>query len=97
MKLNRQKLPMHKQLALPALHAKKDVFVEWPLGNGLAEAEELAALAKKQGVKTVVGLQGRLQPPIVKVWHSEPPPIVWKYADAGFRPKRSSNPVPLAV
>lgn len=58
---------MHKRLTLPALLAKKDVFVEWPLGNGLAEAEEMAALAKKQGVKTYVGLQARVQPFIVKV------------------------------
>ena len=58
--------PYHKRLALPALHAKKSVFVEWPLGNGLQEAEELAALAKKQGVKTAVGLQVRLIPSIQK-------------------------------
>lgn len=58
--------PYHKQLALPALHAKKSVFVEWPLGNGLIEAEELAALAKKQGVKTAVGLQARLLPSVQK-------------------------------
>ena len=58
--------PLHKQLALPALHAKKSVFVEWPLGNGLQEAEELASLAKKQGVKTAVGLQARLLPSIQK-------------------------------
>ncbi|KAL8915937.1 MAG: hypothetical protein Q9208_008779 [Pyrenodesmia sp. 3 TL-2023] len=45
------KLPLHKQLTMPALHAKKDVFVEWPLGASLAEAEEMNALAKKQGVK----------------------------------------------
>ncbi len=58
--------PLHKQLAIPALHAKKSVFVEWPLGNGLQEAEELAALAKKQGVRTAVGLQVRLIPSVQK-------------------------------
>ncbi|KAL8934218.1 MAG: hypothetical protein Q9216_006021 [Gyalolechia sp. 2 TL-2023] len=61
------KTPMHKRLAMPALHAKKDVFIEWPLANGLAEAQELAALAKKQGVKTYVGLQARVQSVMVKV------------------------------
>ncbi|KAL8972463.1 MAG: hypothetical protein Q9197_002756, partial [Variospora fuerteventurae] len=61
------KVPMHKQLAMPALHAKKNVFVEWPLGANLAEAEEMAALAKKQGVKTYVCLQARCQPAFVKV------------------------------
>ena len=61
------KTPLHKQLAIPALKAKKQVFVEWPLGNGLAEAKELASLAKEQGVKTVVGLQARRTPVITKV------------------------------
>lgn len=59
-------VPYHKQLALPALHAKKSVFVEWPLATGVQEAEELAALAKKQGVKTAVGLQVRLLPSVRK-------------------------------
>lgn len=58
---------MHKQLTLPALKAKKDVFVEWPLASNLADAEEMAALAKKQGVKTWVGLQARMQPAMLKV------------------------------
>ncbi|KAL8862253.1 MAG: hypothetical protein Q9178_001262 [Gyalolechia marmorata] len=60
------KVPMHKQLTLPALKAKKDVFVEWPLGNGLKEAQEMAALAREQGVKSFVGLQARMQPAFVK-------------------------------
>lgn len=58
---------MHKQLSIPALRAKKDIFVEWPLASSLADAEEMAALAKKQGVKTWVGLQARMQPAMVKV------------------------------
>ena len=49
----------HYQLAKPALLAKKNVFVEWPLGTNLAESEELAALAKENGVRTIVGLQAR--------------------------------------
>ncbi len=58
---------MHKQLSMPALQAKKDIFVEWPLASNLADAEEMAASAKKQGVKTWVGLQARMQPAMVKV------------------------------
>ncbi len=61
------KVPLHKQMALPALKAKKPVYVEWPLGVSLAEAEELAAVAKKQGVKTVMGLQNRQAPVMLKV------------------------------
>ena len=61
------KVPLHKQLTLPALVAKKDVFVEWPLGNGVQEAQEMADIAKKMGVRTFVGLQLRMQPTYVKV------------------------------
>lgn len=61
------KVPMHHQLTMPALRAKKDVFVEWPLGANLAQAEEMTALAKEQGVKTVVGLQARQQGVFLKV------------------------------
>ena len=34
-----------------ALDAGKHVFCEWPLGNGLREAEELAALANAKNVR----------------------------------------------
>jgi predicted dehydrogenase len=40
------------------------VYCEWPLGNGLAEAEELAELARAQGVHAVVGLQARFNPAV---------------------------------
>src|SRR5437867_8136362 len=47
------KVPYHLELATAALDAGKAVYCEWPLGNGLQEAETLAALAKKQGVLAV--------------------------------------------
>jgi predicted dehydrogenase len=53
------KVPYHLELATAALEAGKAVYCEWPLGNGLHEAETLAALAKKQGVLAVAGLQAR--------------------------------------
>ena len=52
---------------MPALKAKKDVYVEWPLGKDLEQAEEMTALAKSQGVKTVVGLQARQSLVVLKV------------------------------
>ncbi|KAF8253673.1 NAD(P)-binding protein [Wilcoxina mikolae CBS 423.85] len=52
----------HYALIKPALEAGKMAFVEWPLGANLGEAEELARLAEEKGVKTVVGLQGRVDP-----------------------------------
>ncbi|MFH8409382.1 Gfo/Idh/MocA family protein [Streptomyces sp. NPDC018019] len=58
------KVPHHRELALAALDAGKMVLSEWPLGNGLAETEELAAVAETRGVRTFVGLQARSAPPI---------------------------------
>src|SRR5438105_793346 len=43
------KVPHHFELVSAALNAGKAVYCEWPLGNGLKEAEALAALAKKKG------------------------------------------------
>jgi hypothetical protein len=53
------KVPYHFELASAALAAGKAVYCEWPLGNGLKEATQLAALAKKKGVLAVAGLQAR--------------------------------------
>ncbi len=61
------KVPYHLELATAALKAGKAVYCEWPLGNGLKEAETLAALAKKQGVLAVAGLQARSAPSVAYV------------------------------
>src|SRR3954469_19541783 len=61
------RVPYHLELATAALEAGKAVYCEWPLGNGLREAETLAALAAKQGVLAVAGLQARSAPPVAYV------------------------------
>src|SRR5436305_1368555 len=61
------KVPYHLELATAALEAGKAVYCEWPLGNGLNEAETLAALARKQGVLAVAGLQARSAPAVAYV------------------------------
>jgi predicted dehydrogenase len=61
------KVPYHLELASAALGAGKAVYCEWPLGNGLDEAETLAALAKGRGVLAVAGLQARSAPPVAYV------------------------------
>src|SRR6266487_222976 len=61
------KVPYHLELATAALDAGKAVYCEWPLGNGLNEAEILAALAKKKGVLAVAGLQARSAPSVAYV------------------------------
>ena len=61
------KVPYHLELATAALGAGKAVYCEWPLGNGLNEADTLAALARKKGVLAVAGLQGRSAPSVAYV------------------------------
>ena len=61
------KVPHHFELATAALNAGKAVYCEWPLGNGLQEAEKLAALAKQQRALAVAGLQARAAPAVLYV------------------------------
>ena len=61
------KVPHHLELATAALEAGKAVYCEWPLGNGVKEAETLAALAKEKGVLAVAGLQARSAPSVAYV------------------------------
>ena len=56
------KVPHHRELVSAALSAGKAVYCEWALGRDLDDAREMAALAAKQGVRTVVGLQARQAP-----------------------------------
>jgi predicted dehydrogenase len=58
------KVPHHHELVASALSAGKMVLCEWPLGNGLSEAEDLAGLARSHGIRTVAGLQARAAPAI---------------------------------
>lgn len=57
----------HYKTGLPAVKAGKAVFIEWPLAQDVKHAKELVEAAKKSGSKTVVGVQGRYAPPIVKL------------------------------
>src|SRR5213080_3744005 len=56
------KAPRHRELVDAALAAGKAVYCEWPLGRDLDDARAMATLAAEQGVRTVVGLQGRQAP-----------------------------------
>jgi predicted dehydrogenase len=58
------KVPQHKELVEAALGAGKMVFCEWPLGNGLEEAQGLEALANEKGVPAFVGLQSHGVPAV---------------------------------
>jgi predicted dehydrogenase len=61
------RVPGHHALVMKALQAGKHVFCEWPLGRTLAEAEEMATLAKARGLRTAVGLQAQSDPTVMYV------------------------------
>ena len=61
------KVPYHHELTMAALNAGKHVYTEWPLGATLAEAREMADTAKAKGVQTMVGLQARCSPFILRI------------------------------
>ena len=50
---------LHFSQALAVLRAGKHVFIEKPIANSVAEAEELAAEAERRGLVIGVGMQGR--------------------------------------
>src|ERR1700692_4294565 len=52
------KVVHHLEIVKAAIEAGKHIYCEWPLGNGLAEAEELAAVARAKRVLGVIGTQG---------------------------------------
>jgi predicted dehydrogenase len=59
------RVPGHRELVMAGLQAGKPVCCEWPLGKNLAEAEEMAGLARQRSLNTIVGLQGRSDPTIL--------------------------------
>lgn len=61
------KVPHHLELVRAAVAAGKHVYCEWPLGNGLAEAKEMARLVVDSGVQGVIGLQARCAPAVAYV------------------------------
>jgi len=58
------KVPHHLELVRAAVAAGKHVYCEWPLGNGVAEAEEIARLVSDVGLEGIIGLQARCAPPV---------------------------------
>src|SRR5215207_8117205 len=56
------RVPNHREVVLKALEARKVIFCEWPLAKDLAEAEELAEVARERGVRTFIGTQAIASP-----------------------------------
>ncbi|KAI9149095.1 transcription co-repressor GAL80 [Paramyrothecium foliicola] len=61
------RVDVHYPTILPSVKAGKNVYVEWPLADNVAHAQELTDLANKSGSRTIVGVQGRLSPPVAKL------------------------------
>ena len=59
------RVPGHRELVMAGLQAGKAVLCEWPLGATLAEAHEMAGLARQRSLQTIVGLQARSDPAIL--------------------------------
>jgi len=59
------RVPLHKQLVMPAIAAGKPVCCEWPLGADLADAKVMADSAKAAGLPTLVGLQAQSSPAVM--------------------------------
>lgn len=57
----------HFDVALPALKAGKNVYVEWPLAATTSQAKEMLSIAREKKLKTIVGLQGRASPSIKRI------------------------------
>ena len=60
-------VPAHYGMVAAGLQAGKHVFCEWPLGANTAEAVELANLARAKGVRTLIGLQARGGPVLLRL------------------------------
>ncbi|KAL0765926.1 hypothetical protein CaCOL14_011668 [Colletotrichum acutatum] len=61
------RVDQHYDTALSSVEAGKSVYVEWPLAQDAKRAGELADAARRSGARTVVGVQGRFAPSLLKV------------------------------
>ncbi len=61
------RVDVHYDTIKPSVEAGKNVYVEWPLAENVTRAGELADAAKKSGSKTVIGLQSRVAPAVLKI------------------------------
>ena len=61
------RVDLHYETIRHSVEKGKNVFVEWPLCSNLKQAQELNELARDKGVKTMVALQGRVSPVILKI------------------------------
>lgn len=86
----------HYDCAKKAIRAGKHVFLEKPITNTVAEAEELIALAKEYNVKGQVGHVERFNPAFQAIRHKiENPMFIETHRLAEFNPRGTDVPVVL--
>lgn len=86
----------HFECAEKALKAGKHVFIEKPVTNTLAEAEELIRLSKAHGLKIQVGHVERFNPAFVAAQpHLKQPMFIETHRLAQFNPRGLDVPVVL--
>ena len=86
----------HYKCAKVAIKSGKHVFLEKPISNTVAEAEEIIALAKEYNVKGQVGHVERFNPAFISVKNAiENPMFIETHRLAEFNPRGTDVPVVL--
>lgn len=86
----------HHDCAVEAIKAGKHIFIEKPISNTVAEAEEIISLAKKYNVKGQVGHVERFNPAFTAVKDKiENPMFIETHRLAEFNPRGTDVPVVL--
>ena len=86
----------HYKCAKVAIKSGKHVFLEKPISNTVAEAEEIIALSKEYNVKGQVGHVERFNPAFISVKNAiENPMFIETHRLAEFNPRGTDVPVVL--
>ena len=86
----------HHDCAVEAIKAGKHIFLEKPISNTVAEAEEIIALAKEYNVKGQVGHVERFNPAFTAVKNQiQNPMFIETHRLAEFNPRGTDVPVVL--
>jgi predicted dehydrogenase len=86
----------HYKCAKVAIKSGKHVFIEKPISNTVAEAEEIIALAKEYNVKGQVGHVERFNPAFIATKHMiDNPMFIECHRLAEFNPRGTDVPVVL--
>lgn len=65
--VNCTRVDVHHPTILPSVKAGKKVFVEWPLAQDLAHVKDIVDAARSIGNQSMIGLQGRVAPTVLKI------------------------------